>query len=652
MSTFFTSEAKRYFDLLWGSAASVLEYTSRHDQDLFRVRLERYFQDVFDALQPLYGARDDFENVLEKLVIAMAETYLERSDELKTLDLERSLRPDWFQQESMVGYVFYTERFAGGLKGIEDHLDYLEELGVTYIHPMKTIRPREGENDGGFAVLDYKDVDPALGSIADLEHLCSTLRQRGVSICLDLVLNHCAKDHQWAVRAKAGEKKYQDYFYMFDDRTMPDEYEKTLPEIFPDFKPGNFVFYPELDKWVWSTFNEYQWDLNWTNPEVFLEIVDTLFYLSNKGVDVFRLDAVAFMWKRLGTNSQNQNEVFLILQALRACSSIATPAVIHKAEAIVAPDELIKYFGLKEYYGKVSHVAYHNVFMVQYWSALASRDTRLMTHVMQEFPPAPNTTAWGTYIRCHDDIGWAVTDDDVAAVGLDGFLHRKFLSDFYSGEFEGSHARGGVFQYNPVTQDRRISGSAASLAGLEQALELNDTHLLNLSIERILLGYALICGFGGLPLLYMGDELGMLNDRRYLDFPEQASDNRWMHRPLMDWDKAAKRNVKDSLEARIFKGVQNIINVRKQTPQFHASIPAQIIDLGHPQLFCHVRKHPLGDLLGVYNFSESAQFLPEEVFRRFNLHQPFDKLETLTLEVHNGYVQLQPYARLWLVGKR
>lgn len=650
LTSFRTPEATHYFELVWGSVFSVLEFAPQRDQDLFKARLARHFQDLLDALLPLYGAREDFEDFLEKLVVSMAETYLERSEELKVLDIQRELQPDWFLQESMVGYVFYTERFAKTLKGVEEKLAYLQELGVTYIHPMKTIRPRPGENDGGFAVLDYKDVDPALGSMDDLEHLCAALRCRGISICIDLVLNHCAKDHQWALKARAGEEKYQNYFYMFENRTMPEAYEKTLPEIFPDFKPGNFVYYEDIKKWVWCTFNEYQWDLNWTNPEIFLEISNILFYLSNKGVDVFRLDAVAFMWKRLGTNSQNQPEVFCILQALRACSNIATPAVIHKAEAIVSPNDLVKYFGLKEHYGKVSHLAYHNVLMVQYWSSLASRDTRLMTHVLKNFPPKPSNTAWGTYIRCHDDIGWAVTDEDAEAVHLAGFWHRKFLSDYYSGEFPGSHARGAVFQYNPLTQDRRISGSAASLAGIEEALERNDPELLSLGIERLLLGYALICGFGGLPLLYMGDELGMLNDLGYLEHPELASDNRWMHRPFMDWAKASRRNLENSLENRLFKGVQHILRVRKQTPHLHASIASKIIDTGHSQIFCYVRRHPLGNFLGLYNFSEKPQYVSDRVLKQFGLVRPLDKLTSECPDIADGYLQLRPYAHFWLVN--
>ncbi len=623
---------------------------SERDWSLFKLRLERHFQNLFDALHPLYGGRPDFENVLTRLVLKMAETYAQRSEALKLLDIERDLSPDWFQLEDMIGYVFYVERFAETIKGIEKHTDYLAELGVRYVHLMSLIRPREGESDGGFAVLDYTDVDPNLGNIHDLEHLCTTFREKDISVCVDLVLNHCAKDHEWAERARAGEKKYQEYFYMFPDRTMPDEYEKTLPEIFPDFKPGNFVYYEDLKKWVWVTFNEFQWDLNYTNPEVLLEIADILLYLANKGVEVFRLDAVAFMWKRLGTNCQNQPEVFSILQALRSVSAIATPSVIHKAEAIVSPDDLIKYFGQGEHYGKVSHLAYHNVLMVQYWSSLASRDTRLMTHVMKEFPPAPSNTAWNTYIRCHDDIGWAVTDEDAADVGLNGFLHRKFLSDFYSGEFAGTFARGAVFQFNPETFDRRISGSFASLAGLGIALESGDETLVDLAIKRILMGHALMCGFAGVPLLYMGDELGLLNDYNYVTVAEHAADNRWLHRPRMDWHKASRRREKGTLESRVFEGVQQIIQARKRTPQLHAAIQSEILE-GHPHIFAYVRKHPLGNLLCLYNFTEGVQWCRAQWLRDYKIDAPFDALGQTFIDVVSDHVQLEPYQSLWLLHK-
>ena len=641
-----TPNAKRHFDALLPKLDEPLQRLPERDRQIFKLRLARYFQNLYDGLEPLYGKRGDFAEFLERLVIRLAEHYAARPEDLKTLDIERDLTPDWFQREGMVGYVFYVERFAGTLEGVEEHLEYLEDIGANYLHLMKTIRARQGENDGGYAVENYREVEPELGTVDDLENLCRTLRGRGVSVCLDLVLNHCAKEHEWAERARAGEEKYKDYFYIYQDRAVPDEYEKTLPEVFPDFAPGNFSFYPEVG-WVWTTFNEYQWDLNWSNPDVFVEIVDILFFLANKGVEIFRLDAVAFMWKRLGTDSQNQPEVHDILQALRACSRIAAPAVAHKAEAIVSPDDLIHYFGTGKRYGKVSNIAYHNSLMVQFWSALASRDTRLMTHTLQRFPRPSARVAWGTYIRCHDDIGWAVTEEDAAAVGLNGALHRSFLSDYYSGQFEGSHARGEVFQFNPATNDRRISGSLASLAGLEAGLERRDEHLIALSVERILLGHALMAGFGGIPLFYMGDELGTLNDYGYIR--EHPGDNRWLHRPYMDWDAAARRHEPGSVEARVFNGTQKIIHARRRTPHFHASYANDILDSGNAHLFIYSRSHPLGVLVAIYNFSEEPQGFSRGWLQAQGLDGAFDVLEQRFVTFSGDVLSLGPYARVWLI---
>jgi len=644
-----TPEARAHFDALLPRVDEVLSKLTKRDRRIFRLRLARHFQNLFDGLGPLYGRRGDFKGFLERLVLRLAEFYRARPEELKELDLERDLTPDWFQREGMIGYVFYAERFAGTLAGVAEHLDYFEELGVTYLHLMSVLKTREGENDGGYAIADYLKVQPELGAIDDLEGLCATLRGRGISVCLDLVLNHCAKEHPWAEWARAGKERYRDYFYMFPNRTMPDEYEKTLPEIFPDFAPGNFSYYPEMDRWVWTTFHEYQWDLNWTNPEVFLEITGILLELANRGVEVFRLDAVAFMWKRLGTNCQNQPEVHNILQAMRASSRIAAPAVIHKAEAIVAPHDLIHYFGTGRHFGKVSNLAYHNTLMVQFWSSLASRDTRLMTHTLRAFPRTPATVAWATYIRGHDDVGWAVTDEDAAAVGLGGFAHRAFLSDYYSGGFPGSHARGEVFQFNPHTGDRRISGTFASLAGLELALETRDARLQELSVERILLGHALMLGWGGVPLLYMGDELGFLNDYAYARDPETARDNRWLHRPYMDWEKAARRAQAGTLEARLFEGVQKLIEARKRTPHLHAGYFADVLETGHPHLFAYVRAHPLGNFLGVYNFSEHPQRLSADLLKAYGLDAPFDQIGARLVDLSDGTLHLPPYARFWLV---
>jgi amylosucrase len=206
------------------------------------------------------------------------------------------------------------------------------------------------------------------------------------------------------------------------------------------------------------------------------------------------------MWKRMGTNCQNQPEVHSLLRALRACARVAAPAVIFKAEAIVGPDDLAPYLGVGRNQGRECDLAYQNSLMVQYWSALATRDTRLMTQVLSAFPKKPASTSWGTYIRCHDDIGWAITEEDAEAVGWTGSDHRAYLSMFYTGLFPGSFALGEVFQQNAVTGDSRISGTFASLAGLERALAANDPVAIDMAVARILLGHALILGWDSLPL--------------------------------------------------------------------------------------------------------------------------------------------------------
>ncbi|MGE5718815.1 MAG: alpha-amylase family glycosyl hydrolase, partial [Nocardioidaceae bacterium] len=410
-----------------------------HRREIFEARLERWLPDLREAVERLYN---DPETVVRRLLSLAVSACAAREDELHRLDLRRSLEPDWFQRPDIVGYAAYADRFAGTLAGVAERTDYLKELGVGYLHLMPLLQPRPNPNDGGYAVQDYRSVRPDLGTMEDLRKLTRRLREEGISLCLDLVLNHVAREHEWARRARAGEPRYRDYFLVFPDLEMPDAYERTLPEVFPHFAPGNFTWDDELEGWVWTTFNDYQWDVNWANPDVLCEYADIILDLANHGVEVLRLDAIAFIWKRLGTNCQNQPEVHDLTQALHALTRIACPAMVFKAEAIVGPQDLLAYLGVGRHYGKVSDLAYHNSLMVQIWSMLASQDAVLGSRALQHLPPPPSTTAWITYARCHDDIGWAVSDEDAAAVGLDGSAHRRFLSDFYSGEFPGSWARG------------------------------------------------------------------------------------------------------------------------------------------------------------------------------------------------------------------
>ncbi len=628
----------------------LLAALSPERRETFELRVRRWWPDVGTGLAEVYPP--EVASALgARLLRSAAAAYAEREPDLHRLDQERTLAPDWFQEPSMLGYAAYAERFSpdGTLAGLAQQLPYLEELGVTYLHLMPLLRPREGDSDGGYAVADYRTVRSDLGTVEDLRELARSLRGRGISLVLDLVLNHVAREHAWAVAARAGDERHRRYFRVFDDREVPDAYERTLPEVFPDFAPGNFTWDDELQAWVWTTFNSFQWDVDWSNPDVFAEYADIVFFLANLGVSVLRLDAIAFLWKRLGTNSQNQPEVHAITRALRALVRIACPAVVLKAEAIVAPDDLVQYLGQGRHHGKVSDLAYHNTLMVQIWSMLAARDVRLAVHALRELPVVPPTTAWITYLRCHDDIGWAIDDADAAAVGLTGFGHRAFLSDFYAGGFPGTFARGLVFQANPATGDRRISGMTTALAGLDVAVASGDPVGIDLAVRRILLAHAIVLGWGGVPVIWMGDELGLPGDAGWASEPGHEADNRWVHRPRMSAAVQASRSEPGSVAAQVFQGLRTLVRARAGLPHLHASVAARVVDAVDPGVLTVVRSHPLGDLVELFNVTESWRSFPpghagldvagwHDVLADGPVHPGAD-----------GRIWLPPYGAMWLV---
>ena len=631
------------------AAAQALTGLEPHRRELFELRLQRWWDDLHDGLAAVYPA-EIVPATAARLVGLAAAAYRDRDPDLQRLDQARTLEPDWFQAPTMLGYAAYADRFAGDLAGVRDRVPYLRELGVTYLHLMPLLLPRPGDSDGGYAVADYRQVRPDLGTVEDLADLARTLRTQGISLVLDLVLNHVAREHPWAVAAREGSERHRAYFRHFPDREMPDAYERSLPEVFPDFAPGNFPWDDDMQAWVWTTFNAFQWDLDWSNPEVLAEYVDVVLFLANLGVEVLRLDAIAFLWKRLDTNCQNQPEVHAITQAMRAVARIACPAVAFKAEAIVGPADLVHYLGQGAHHGKVSDFAYHNSLMVQVWSMLAAQDATLAAHALRSLPPAPTTTAWITYVRCHDDIGWAIDDGDAAAVGLSGHAHRAFLSDWYAGQFSGSAARGLVFQHNPATGDRRISGSAASLTGLQVARDEGDADSVATAVARLLLAHALVFGWGGVPVLWSGDELALPNDPAWAEELGHAADNRWVHRPRLPWDVAERRHDPVTVEGRVFSGLQHLARVRASLPHLDASVHAEVLALADPGVLPVLRNHPVGPMLGLYNVTSTWRPWPRALLTELGLDGAVDAMTGAPPHVgDDGDLWLAPYQAAWLV---
>lgn len=608
----------------------------------FELRLHREFPPLFEILLALYGGRYDFFYHMELLLAAAAASWMNRSEDLKALDAEREAQPDWFQSQEMVGGVLYVDLFSDNLAGLGEHIDYFKELGLTYLHLMPLFAVPRDNSDGGYAVSDYRAVNPDLGTMEQLTEVATRLRREGISLVLDFVFNHTSNEHAWALSAASGDPEYQEFYHIFPDRELPNEYERHLRDIFPTVRKGSFSWHEGMGKWVWTTFNSFQWDLNYANPAVFRAMAEEMLFLANTGVEVLRLDAVAFIWKRLGTACENQPEAHKIIRAFNILARMAAPALLFKSEAIVHPDEVIRYIDARE-----CQLSYNPMLMALLWEALATRECRLLELAMRNRNRIPDNCAWVNYLRCHDDIGWTFDDNDARAIGIDPAAHRYFLNEFYTGQFPGSFATGLPFQFNPANGDLRISGTLASLAGLEQAIEAEDPVLIDMAVRRIILLRSIVLSIGGIPLIYLGEEWGLLNDYSFARDARKIDDNRWVHRPRTQWEKMAFWKDPRTLERRIYDETARLIRLRKGLGAFYNG-GMEVIGTQNPHLFGYVRQKNGQRLLVINNFSEHPQAMSENRLRLYGLGYRFVDLITGESRSAREPLHVGPYQFLWL----
>jgi amylosucrase/maltose alpha-D-glucosyltransferase/alpha-amylase len=614
--------------------------------DGFLNRVHTHFPRLFELCYRLYGQQYDFFFHLESIVRVAAQGWADRPDELKALDAMREADPQWFQSRNMVGAMCYVDLFAGDIKELGQRIPYLKELGITYLHLMPVYKCPEGDNDGGYAVSSYRETNPLLGAMEDLKSLATELRRHGISLVLDFVFNHTSDEHDWAVKALSGDTGFQQYYRMFPDRQLPDAYETHIRAVFPDEHPGCFTYRSRIKKWVWTTFHNYQWDLNYENPEVLARMTEEMLYLANLGVEVLRMDAVAFIWKKLGTDCENLPQAHMVIRVFNAIIKMVAPASLFKSEAIVHPDEVPKYVDEEE-----CALSYNPQLMALLWEGLATRSVSFLRHAMQKRFQTPQNCAWVNYVRSHDDIGWVFSNEDAAEIGISGFDHRRFLTQFYTGRFDTTFARGLPFQDDPIGDSTRVSGTTASLCGLEQALELGDAAQIDLSIRRILLLHGIILTIGGIPLFYLGDEIGMLNNYEYQLDSAKDGDTRWVHRAKFDWSKAEGRTDRKSVEGRIFNGLLRLIQVRQRNLAFARS-DTEIIDTGNDHIFGYFRQSDEQNVLVLANFIENTESIYASRLRLFGLGKTVtDVVSGQTIKATQK-LELEPYQFMVLLGVR
>lgn len=602
-----------------------------NDQDFFG-RLDMNFITVFAIFAELYGYRHDCLDQMVDLITMCGRSWRQRDPELQKLDKQREQDSEWYLSNQMLGGVCYVDRYAKDLSGIKDRIPYFKELGLTYLHLMPLFRAPQPLNDGGYAVSSYRDVQEELGDVNQLKELATELRKAGISLVLDLVFNHTSNEHQWAKKATEGDPEHSAMYWIFPDRNVPAAFEQTTREIFPDDHSGSFIQLAD-GRFVWSTFYHFQWDLNYSNPAVFRAMAAEMLYLANLGVDFFRMDAVAFMWKQMNTDCENLPEVHKLLRAFNALCRIAAPSVLFKSEAIVHPDFVVQYIDRYE-----CQLSYNPLQMALTWEALATRDTSMLSQAIERRHNIARGCAWVNYVRSHDDIGWTFSDEDALELGKNGNNHRKFLNAFFVNRHPGSFARGVPFQDNPRTGDCRISGTTASLAGLESMQD----H----AIDRILLAYSIAMSTGGIPLIYLGDEVGQLNDYSYLHDPAKMDDSRWVNRPWYPESRYGERHDPTTIPGQIYAGMTHLIRLRKSTEEL-AGGRAVGFFTGNPAILGYQRPGLRSTVLCLCNFSDEPQWIGRDRFMGMP-GEAKDLSSGYMVNLRDAGVQLRPHQYLWL----
>ena len=537
-----------------------------------------------------------------ELCSQMKEYFLNRRQQLKKLDEFREKEPDWFREKNMLGMMLYIDNFAGNINGVSEKLSYLKECNVNCIHLMPFLDTPKGRSDGGYAVSDFRKVRPDLGTMKDLSELADQCHENHMNLCMDFVMNHTSEDHEWAKRARQMDGEYMSRYFFYNNREIPEAYDRTVPQVFPTTAPGNFTYLPEISHYVLTTFYPYQWDLNYANPRVFNEMMYNFLYLANQGIDIIRIDAVPYIWKELGTPCRNLRQVHSIVRMMRMIAEIVCPGVVLLGEVVMEPEKVVPYFGTVE--KPECHMLYNVTTMATTWNSVATRDTRLLKKQMDIVNSLPKQYTFLNYLRCHDDIGWGLDYKTLKEWGMEEAEHKQFLNDYFTGNVAGSVSRGELYNNDPRLRDARFCGTTASMCGVESAW---DEESLSRAIRLDVMLHAYMLVQSGIPMLYSGDEVGQLNDYSYKEEVDKAPDSRFVHRGKFKWQQAERKDDPESVQGQIFRALQRLESIRSQEKVFDKKADVYTYNVYEDSILCILREYEGERFIAIFNFSEHTK---------------------------------------------
>ncbi len=574
------------------------EEEKSRQEEVYRRRFNRHFDELKWLYTELYGNDSMFAELCDNL----HRFYEERNQDLKASDLRREENPGWYKQNDMLGMMLYIDNFAGDIKGVESRLDYLEKSNVNYIHLMPFLETPKGRSDGGYAVSDFRKVQEKLGTMEDLESLTAACRKKNMNVCMDFVMNHTSEDHEWAKRARQGDGEYMSRYFFYDNDAIPQQYERTVPQVFPTTAPGNFTWLDDIKHYVMTTFYPYQWDLNYKNPRVFNEMMYNFLFLANKGIDVIRIDAVPYIWKELNTDCRNLPRVHTIVRMMRMIGEIVCPGILLLGEVVMEPEKVVPYFGTVE--KPECHMLYNVTTMATTWHTVATRDVRLLKRQLDIVNNLPKEYVFLNYLRCHDDIGWGLDYPTLELEGIHERSHKQYLNDYFRGYTGNSTSRGVLYNEDLVLGDARFCGTTASMCGIEKAGFEEDAQAMEKAIQMDVMLHAYMFMQSGIPVLYSGDEMGQVNDYSYKEDPDKAEDSRYIHRGAMRWDLAENITDPETVEGKMFQRLNQLEEIRKSEKVFVTNANVWTVETWEQGVLCIGRYFEGEKLFGLFNFSE------------------------------------------------
>jgi maltose alpha-D-glucosyltransferase / alpha-amylase len=483
----------------------------------------------------------------------------------------------------------------GDFLGLEQKLDYLQELGISAIWLMPFFP--SPLRDDGYDISDYDSVHPSYGTLEDFRKVLDSAHRRGIRVIIEMVLNHTSDQHPWFQEARSSQDSPRRDWYVWGDT---DTRYKDTRIIFLDTEKSNWAWDPTSKSFYWHRFFSHQPDLNYDNPEVREQMWSVMQFWLKMGVDGFRLDAVPYLVEREGTNCENLPETHDILKELRRRLDEYFPGRMLLAEANQWPADLRPYFGNSDEF----HMAFHFPLMPRMFMGLKLEDRKPITEILQQTPEIPPSCQWSLFLRNHDELTLEMVTD----------MERDYMYDMYA-----------------YDKTMRLN------LGIRRRL----APLLNNDRRRIELMNAMLMSLPGTPIIYYGDEIGMgdnisLGDRNGVRTPMQWSGG-WnagfstaeperlyapiIHDPVYGYPAVNVASQKES-EHSLFHWMRRILAVRKSSAVFGRGEIEFLYPANH-RILAYLRRLGNETVLIVNNLSNAAQAVELDL-RRYKGNVPIE----------------------------